>query len=151
MVGGFASRMTGRGAAKCGNNGVVMRVWVVRVVYCCMVAVVLRWSSSNADIRFTDISRTGGLKLARMVLLRGPAGPVVVIIAFITTCHWGLSRCLGKSDLPLVTHLRGLGVAKDFWAFQGAVTPKACGGGAGDVIHLLVGRRGDVNGKFGAA
>lgn len=143
--------MVGRGAADGGDYGVVMRVWMVWVVYSCVVAVVLRWSSSNADIRFTDIPGTGGLKLANVVLLRGPAGPIVVIVAFITAYHWGLSRRLGKSDLPLVAHLRGLGVAKDFGAFQGAVASESCGGWAGDVIHLLVGRRGDVNGKFRAA
>lgn len=142
--------MVGRGAAEGGDDGVVVRVGVVWVVYCCVVAI-LRWSSGDADIGFTDIPGTWGLKLASVVLLRDPAGPIVVIVAFITAYHCGVSRRLGKSDLPLVTHVGGLGVAEDFGAFQGAVAPKACGGGAGDVIHLLAGRRRDINGKFRAA
>ena len=114
-------------------------------------AVVLWRSSGDADIRLTYIPRTGWLKLASMILLGGPAGPVVVIVALIAPCRWGVSRRLSKSDLPLVAHLGGLRVAQDFRAFQGAVGHKARGSGAGGVIQLLVGRRGDVDGKFGTA
>lgn len=128
----------------------MVRVGVVWVVHCWVVAIVLRGSSGDADIRFTDISGTRRLKLASVILLRGPAGAVVVIVALIATYHQGISRRLGKRDLPLVAHLRGLGVTQDFRAFQGAVGRKACGGGAGDVIHVLAGRR-NINGKFGTA
>lgn len=120
-------------------------------MHCWMVTIVFWGSSGDADIRFTDISRTGRLKPASVILLRDPAGAVVVIVALIATYHWGISRCLGKGDLPFVAHLRGLGVAQDFRAFQGAIGSKACGSRASDVIHLLAGRGGDVDGKFGAA
>lgn len=73
-----------------------------------MVTVVFWGGSGDADIRFTDISGTGRLKLAGVVLLRGSAGAVVVIVALIATNHWGISGGLGKSDLPLVAHLGGL-------------------------------------------
>lgn len=109
--------MTGRGAAEGGDNGVVVRVGVVWVMHCRVVAVVFGGSSSDADIRFTDISGTGRLKLASMILLRGPAGAIVVIVALIATNHGGISRCLGKRHFPLVAHLGGLGVAENFRAF----------------------------------
>lgn len=115
-VGGFSS-MTRRGAAESGDNGVVVRVGVVWVVHCWVVAVVFWGSSGDADVRFTHISRTGRLKLASVILLRGPAGAVVIIVALVATYRWGISRCLGKSDLPLVAHLGGPGVAQDFRAF----------------------------------
>lgn len=143
--------MIRRGAAEGGDDGVVVRVGVVWVVHCRVVAVVFWGSSGDADFRFTDISRTRRLKLASVILLRDPAGAVVVIVALVATYHWRISRRLGKSDLPLVAHLGGLGVAQDFRAFQGAVGRKACGSRAGGVIHLLAGRRGDVDGKFGTA
>lgn len=50
-----------------------------------------------------------------------------------------------------MAHLGGLGVAQDFGALQGAVGHKACRSRAGGVVHLLAGRRGDVDGKFGTA
>lgn len=115
-----------------------------------MVPVVFWGSSGDADFWFADISGTRRLKLASVILLRGPAGAVVVIVALIATYHWGVTRRLGKSDLPLVAHLRGLGVAQDFRAFQGAVGCKAHGSRAGDIIHVLAGRR-DIDGKFGTA
>ncbi len=143
--------MIRRGAAEGGDDGVVVRVGVVWVVHCWVVAVVFWGSSGDADFRFTDISRTRRLKLPSMILLRDPAGAVVVIVALIATYHWGVSRRLGKSDLPLVAHLGGLGVAQDFRAFQSAVGHKTCGSRASGVIHLLARRRGDVDGKFGTA
>lgn len=143
--------MTRRGAAESGDDGVVVRVGVVWVVHCWVVAVVFWGCSGDADIRFTDISRTRRFKLASVILLRGPAGAVVVIVALVATYHRGISRRLGKSDLPLVAHLGGLGVAQDFRAFQGAVGCKACGGRASDTIHLFAGRGGDVDGQFRTA
>lgn len=89
-----------------------------------MVAVVFWRSSGDADFRFPDISGTRRLKLASMILLRGPAGAIVVIVALIATNHGGIT--LGKSDLPLVAHLGGLGVAENFRAFQGTAGHKAC-------------------------
>lgn len=142
--------MIWRGAAEGGDDGVVVRVGVVWVVHCRVVPVVFRGSSGDADLRFTDISGTRRLKLASVVLLRGPAGAVVVIVALIATYHRGVGGRLGKSDLPLVAHLGGLGVAQDFRAFQGAVGCKAHRRGAGDIIHMLGGRR-DIDGKFGTA
>lgn len=123
---------------------------MVWVVHCWVVAIVLRRSFGDADFRFAYIPRTRGLKLACVILFRDAAGPVVTV-ALIAAYHWGVSRSLGKSDLPLVAHLGGLGVTQNFRALQGAVCHKACGSRAGDVIHLLAGRRGDVNGKFGSA
>lgn len=123
---------------------------MVWVVHCWVVAIVFRGSSGDADIRFTDISGTRRLKLASVILLRGTTGAVVVVVALVATRPRGISRRLGERDLPLVAHLRGLGVTQDFRAFQGAVGRKARGGGAGDVIHVLAGRR-NINGKFGTA
>lgn len=143
--------MTRRGAAEGGDDGVVVRIRVVWVVHWWVVAVVFWGSSGDADVRFTDISGTRRLKLASVILLGGSAGAVVVIVALVAAYHWGISGRLGKSDLPLVAHLGGPGVAQDFRAPQGAAGPKACGSRAGDVIHLLAGRRGDVDGEFGAA
>lgn len=142
--------MTRRGAAKGGDDGVVVRVGMVWVVHWWVVAVVFWGSSGDADIRFTDIPGTGRLKLASVIQLRGPAGAIVVIVALIAANHWGIRRCFGKSDLPLVAHLGGLGVAQDFRAFQGAAGCKAHGSRAGDVIRLAAGR-GDVDGEFGTA
>lgn len=116
-VRGFPSGMTGRGAAESGDNGVVVRVGVVWVMHCRVVAVVFGGSSGDADIRFTDISGTGRLKLASMILLGGPAGAIVVIVALIATNHGGISRSLGERHFPLVAHLGGLGVAENFRAF----------------------------------
>lgn len=149
-VGRFSS-MIRRGAAESGDDGVVVGVGVVWVVHWWVVAVVFWGSSGDADIRFTDISRTRSFKLASVILLRCSAGAVVVIVALNAAYHWGISRHLGKSDLPLVADLGGLGVAQDFRALHGAVGRKACGSRAGDVIHLLAGRRGDVDGEFGTA
>lgn len=142
--------MIGRGAAECGDDGVVVRVGMLWVVHSLVVAVVFWGSPGDADFRFTDVSRTGRLKLASVVLLRRTAEAVVVIVALIATNHWGLSRRLGKSDLPLVGHLGGLGVAQDFRAFQGAAGGKALGSRAGSIIHLLAGR-GDIDGQLRAA
>lgn len=142
--------MVRRGAAESGDDGVVVRVGVVRVVHCWMVAIVLgRWFS-DADIRFTDIPWIRGLKLAGVILLRGSAGPVVVHAALIAACDRGVSWRLGKSHLPLVACLGRLGVPQDFWAFQGAVAHKACGSRAGDIIDLLAGGR-DVDREFRTA
>lgn len=114
-----------------------------------MVAIVLWRSPGYADFRFTDISGARRLKPASVILLRGPSDPIVVVVALITADHWGISRCFGKGDLPLVGHLRGSGMAQDFRAFQSAVGHKARGSRAGYVIHLLTGGGGgDVNGKF---
>lgn len=143
--------MIRRGAAEGGDDGVVVRVGVVWVVHRRVVAVVFRGSSGDADIGFTDISGKRRLKLASVILLRGPAGAVVVVGPLSATYPWGISRRLGESDLPFVAHLGGLGVAQDFRAFQGAVGREACRTRAGDVVHLLAGRRGDVDGKFGTA
>lgn len=143
--------MTRRGAAESGDDGVVMRVGVVRVVHWLVVTVVFWRSPGDADFRFTEISGIRRLKLASVILLRGPADAIVVIVAFIATYHWRISRHLSESDLPLLAHLGGLGVAQDFRALQGAVGCKACGRRAGDVIHLLAGGRGDVDGEFGSA
>lgn len=142
--------MIGRGAAEGGDDGVVVRVGVLWVVHSLVVAIVFWGSSGDADFRFTDVSRTGRLKLASVVLLRCTAEAVVVIVALIATNHWGLSRRLGKSDLPLVGHLGGLGVAQDFRAFQGAAGGKALGSRAGSIIHLLAGR-GDIDGQLRTA
>lgn len=147
--------MTRRGAAERGDEGVVVRVgvvWVVHccVVHCCVVAIVFWWSSGDADFRFTNISRTRGLKLARMILLRGPVDAIVVIDAFIATNYGGIGRRLSKSDLPLVAHLRGLGVAQNFRAFQCAVAHEAYGSRAGGIIYLFARRR-YIDGKFRTA
>jgi len=115
-----------------------------------VVAIVFWGSSGDADIGLTDISGSRRLKLASVILLRRPAGAVVVVVALITTDHRGIGHRLGKSDLPLVAHLGGLGVAQDFGALQGACGRKASGSGAVDVIHLPAGGRGDVDGEFGA-
>lgn len=120
-------------------------------MHCWVMAVVLRRSSGDADVRFTYIPGTGGLKLASVILLGGAAGPIVVIVALSAPNRRGVSGRLGERDLPLVAHLRGPGVAQDLGAFQCAAGHKARGGGAGDVIHLLAGGGGDVDGKFGAA
>lgn len=117
-------------------------VWVV--------AVVLWGSSGDADVGFTDISGTRGLKLASVVLLRGSADPIVVIVAFIAADPRRFGWGLGESHLPLVAHLGGFGVSQDFRASQDAVAHKARGSRAGDVVHLLAGR-GDVNGEFRTA
>lgn len=117
------------------------------VVHCWVVTIVFSRSSGDTDIWFTDISGTWRLKLANVVLLRGPAGAVVVIGALQAPNHGGITRGLGKSDLPLVAHLRGLGMAENFRAFQGTVGHKVCGSVARGVIHLLAGRR-NINGKF---
>lgn len=138
--------MTGRGAAECSDDGVVVRVGVMWVVHCWVVSVVFWRSSGDADVRFTHISRARRLKFAG-VILRSTAGAVVVIVALVATDHRGVVRGLGKSDLPPVAHLGGLGVAEDFRAFQGAVGHESGGGGAAGVIHLLAGR-GDVDVKF---
>lgn len=132
--------MVRRGAAEGGDDGVVVRVGVVWVVDRWVVAVVLWGGSGDADLRFADIARTGRLKLASVILLKGPAGAVVVVVALVAACHWGIGGCLGEGDLPLVAHLRSLGVAQDLRAFQGAVGHKACGSRAGGVVQL-VGRR----------
>lgn len=142
--------MVRRGAAESGDDGVVVRVWVVRVVHCWMVPIVLGRCSGDVDIGFTDIPGTRGLKLASVILLRGSAGPVVVQVALTAAYHWGVSWCLGKSYLPLVAHLRGPGVSQDFWAFQGAVAHKALGSRTGDILDLLAGGR-DVDGEFRTA
>lgn len=122
-------------------------VWMVR---CCVVAIVFWRSSGDADFRFTNISRTRRFKLARMILLREPVDAIVVIEAFIATNYRGIGRRLSKSDLPLVAHLRGLGMAQNFRAFQCAVAHKACGSGASGIIYLFAGRR-YINGKFRTA
>lgn len=141
--------MARRGTAEGGDNGIVVRVGVVWVVRCWMVAVVLRRSFSDADVRFTDIPRTWGFKLASVIVFRGSTHSIVVIVGLIAACYWGVTWRLGKCHLPLVAHLGGLGVAQDFGAFQNAVGGKAGRRGTGDVFYLLAG--GDVNGKFGAA
>lgn len=145
-VGGLSSSVTRRGAAEGGDDGVVVGVGVMRVVHRWVVSVVFRRSSGDADVRFADITGTRGLKLAGVILLRRPSG-VVVVVALVAPDHRGIVRRLGKSDLPPVAHLGGLGVAEDFRAFQGAVGHKARGGGAGGVIHLLAGGR-DVDVEF---
>lgn len=113
--------MARRGAAKGGDNGVVVRVWMVWVVHCWVVAIVLWRSFGDADFRFTHVPRTRGLKPACVILLRDAAGPVVVTTALVAAYQRGVSRSLGKSDLPLVAHLGGLGVAQNFRALQGTV------------------------------
>lgn len=110
-VGRFSSSMIRRRAAESGDDGVVVRVGVVWVVHCRVVTVVFWRSSGDADIRFAHISGTRRLKLAWVILLRGPADAIVVIVALIAANHRGIRRCLGKSDLPLVAQLGGLGVA----------------------------------------
>lgn len=139
-VRGFAPSMAGRGAAEGSDDGVVVRVGVMRMVHCRVVSVVFWRSSGDADVGFAHITGTGRLKLAGVILLGGPAGAVVVVVALMATDHGGIVRGLGKSDLPPVAHLGGLGVTEDFGAFQGAVGPKARGGGAGGVVHVLAGR-----------
>lgn len=146
-VWGFASSVTGRGAAESSDDGVVVRVGVMWMVHCWVVSVVFWRSSGDADVRFAHITGTRRLKLAGVILLRRPAGAVVVIVALMATDHRGIVWGLGKSDLPPVAHLGGLGVTEDFGAFQRAVGAKACGGGAGGVIHMLAGR-GDVDIKL---
>lgn len=146
-VGRFPSRMIRRRAAEGGDDGVVVRVGVVRVVHRRVVAVVFGRSSGNADIRFTNISGTRGLKPACVILLRGPDSAVVVTDAIVAANHGRIRRCFGKGDLSFVAQLRGPGVAEDFGAFQGAVGDEARGPGAGGVVRLLAGG-GDINGKF---
>lgn len=146
-VGGLASSVAGRGAAERGDDGVVVGVGVVRVVHRRVVAVVLRRSSGDADVRFADVAGARGLELAGVVLLGRPAGAVVVVVALVATGHRGVVGRLGKGDLPPVAHLGGLGVAEDLGAFQGAVGQEARGGRAGGVVHLLAGRR-DVDVEF---
>lgn len=150
-VGRFASGMVGRGAPERGDDGVVVGVGVVRVVHCWVMAVILQGSFGDADVRFTDIRGTRGLRFASVILLRGPAGAVVVTVPVITACHRGISWRLGKSDLSLVAHLGGLGVAQDIGAFQGAIARKAGRSRAADIVRLLVGGRRDVDGEFRAA
>lgn len=133
--------MTGRGAAESRDDGVVVRVGVMWMVHGWVGSVVFRRSSGDADVRFAHIAGTRGLQPAGVILLRWPAGAVVVVVALMATDHRGIAGGLGKSDLPPVAHLGGLGVSEDFGAFQGAVGPKACGGGAGGVVHVLAGRR----------
>lgn len=146
-VGGLPSSVTRRGAAESRDDGVVVGVGVMRVVHRRVVAVVFRRSSGDADVRFADIAGTRGLKPAGVVLLRRPAGAVVVVVALVAADHRGVVGRLGKRDLPPVAHLGGLGVAEDLGAFQGAVGQEARGGRAGGVIHLLAGRR-DVDVEF---
>lgn len=141
-VGGLSSSGTRRGAAESSDDGAVVRVGVMRVV-----SVVLWRSSGDADVRFADIAGTRRLKLAAVILLRRPAGAVVIVVALVATDHGGIVRRLGESDLPPVAHVRGLGVAEDFGTFQGAVGHKTCGTRAGGVIHLLAGGR-DVDVEF---
>lgn len=144
--------MTGRGGAEGGNDGVVVRIGVVRVVHRKVVAVVFWGSSGDADVGLADVSGGRRLQLASVILLGGPAGAVVVVVALVAADHRGLGRRLGERDLPLVARLGRLGVAQDLWALQSAVGRKAHGSGAGDVVHLLAGggRGGDVDGEFGA-
>lgn len=140
-VGGFASSRTGRGAAESGDDGVVVRVGVMRMVHGWVVSVVFWRSSGDADVRFAHITGTGRLTPAGVVLLRRPAGAVVVIVALVATDHRRIVRGLGERHLPPVAHLGGLGVTEDFGASQGAVGPKARGGGAAGVIYVLAGGR----------
>lgn len=130
--------MVGRGAANGGDDGVVVRVGVVWVVDCWVVAIVLYRSPGDANVGFAEICWTGGLQFAGVVLLVGPADAVVVV-GLAATDHRGVSRGLGKRYLPLVARLWSFGVSQDFGTFQGAAAPEACGGGAGDVVHLLAG------------
>lgn len=149
-VGGFASSGTGGGAAESGDDGVVVRVGVMRVVHCRVVTVVFGRSSGDADVRFAHIGGTGRLTPAGVVLLRRPARAVVVVVALMATDHRRVVGGPGEGHLPPVAQLGGLGVTEDFGAFQGAVGPEACGGGAGGVIHVLAGRR-DVDVQLRAA
>lgn len=77
--------MIRRGAAEGGDDGVVVRVGVVWVVHCWVVAVVLWGSSGDADVGFTDIPGTRRLELASVIVLRGPAGAIVVVVALVAT------------------------------------------------------------------
>lgn len=142
--------MAGRGAADGGDDGVVVRVWMVRVVHCGVVPVVLRRRLGDADFRFAYVAGTRRLEPARVVLFGNPVDAVVVAGALAAAYHRGVRGSLGERDLPLVAHLGGLGVAQDFGALQGAVGREARGSRAGDVIHLLAGRR-DVDGQLGSA
>lgn len=135
-VGGLSSSVTRRGAAESSDDGVVVRVGVMRVVRRRVVPVVFRRSSGDADVRFADIAGARRLKLAGVILLGRPAGAVVIVVALVATDHRGIVRRL-ESDLPPVAHVRGLGVAEDFGTFQGTVGHKTCGARAGGVIHLL--------------
>lgn len=130
--------MVGRGAANGGDNGVVVRVGVMWMVDSCVVTVVVQRSPGDANVRFAEICWTGRFQFARVVLLVGPVDPVVVV-GLTATDHWGVRWGFGKRYLPFVARLCSFGVPKDFRAFQGAAAPKACGGGAGDVVHLLAG------------
>lgn len=150
-VWGFASSMTGRGAAESGDDGVVVRVGMMWVVRCRLVPVVFRRSSGDADVRLAHVTGTGRLQPAGVILLRRPAGAAaVVVVALVATGHRGIVGGLGKSDLPPVAHLGGLGVTEDFGAFQGAGGAVACRGGTGGVIHVLAGG-GDVDVELRAA
>lgn len=124
-VWGFASSVTGRGAAEGRDDGVVVRVGVMWMVHCWVVSVVFWRGSGDADVRFAHISGTRRLKPAGVILLRRPAGAVVVVVALLATGHRRIVRGLGKSDLPPVAHLGGLGVTEDFGAFQGDAGAKA--------------------------
>lgn len=115
-----------------------MGVRVVRVVHSRMVAIVLQRSFGDVNFRFTNIPGTRGLKLASVIQLRDSGDPIVGTAALIAADHRGVSQALCKSHLPLVAHLRGLGVPQDFGAFQSAVARKACGSRAGDGIRLLI-------------
>lgn len=143
--------MAGRGAAERGDDGVVVRVGVVWVVHGRVVPVVFWRSSGDADVGLAHIAGTGGLEPAGVVLLRRPAGAVVVVVAaVVATDHRGIVWGLGKSDLPPVAHLGGLGVPEDLGASQGTGGAVASGGGTGGVVHVLAGRA-DVDVELGAA
>lgn len=149
-VGRFPPCVIGRGASEGGDDGVVVRVGVVRVVHGRVVAVVFRRSSGDADVRLADVAGTRRLEPASVVLLGGPEHAVVVVVALVAANHGRIVGRFGEGDLPLVAHVGGLGVAQNLGAFQGAAGHKAHGARAGGVVRLLAGG-GDVDGELRAA
>lgn len=142
--------MTGRGASEGGDDGVVVRVGVVRVVHGRVVPVVFRRSSGDADLRPAHVAGTWGLEPASMVLLGGPHHTVVVVVALVAANDGRVVGRFGEGNLPLVAHLGGLGVAENLGAFQSAAGHKAHGARTGGVVRLLAGG-GDVDGELRTA
>lgn len=142
--------MIGRGASEGGDDGVVVRVGVVRVVHGRVVPVVLSRSSGDADLGPAHVAGTGRLEPASVVLLGGPRHAVVVVVALVAANDGRIVGRFGEGDLPLVAQLRGLGVAEDLGALQGAAGHKAHRARTGGVVRLLAGG-GDVDGELRAA
>lgn len=142
--------MVGRSASEGGDDGVVVRVGVVRVVHGRVVPIVFRRSSGDADVRPAHVAGTRWLEPASVVLLRGPRHTVVVVVALVAANNGRIVGRFGEGHLPLVAHLRGLGVAENLRAFQGAAGHKAHGARTGGVVRLPAGG-GDVDGELRAA